>query len=192
MQHKKWLQQGIGPMKIAVNLSTQQFLKPNLVSYIKQTLYETGMGPECLVLEITEYMAMEYHHSLKVMHRLKELGVCISIDDFGTGYSSLKYLKDFPIDYLKIDKSFVQEIIEDDNDAAIVTAIVSLAHTLKLEVIAEGVETKEQLDYLQHCRCEKSQGYLFSKPLPVNQFEQRYDSLIQHARAILLERNYNL
>src|SRR5699024_8296716 len=126
--------------KVAVNLSTQQFITQDLVKYIKCVLDETGLNPEYLVVEITEYMAMEYEYSLKALEQLKAIGILISIDDFGTGYSSLNYLKDYPIDYVKVDKSFVNEIIEDSNDAIIVKAIITLAHNLNQKVIAEGVE----------------------------------------------------
>lgn len=173
-QNKKWQDAGMKPVKIAVNLSTQQFLTRNLVQYMEKVLDETGLHPQFLVVEITEYMAMEYEYSLNVLNQLKSLGICISIDDFGTGYSSLKYLKDFPIDYIKIDRSFVSEILEDDNDAIIVKAIITLAHNLHLNVIAEGVETQAQVDFLKTYYCNIVQGYFFSKPIPAQEIEQIY------------------
>ena len=173
-QNKKWQDAGMKPVKIAVNLSTQQFLTRNLVQYMKKVLDETGLHPQFLVVEITEYMAMEYEYSLNVLNQLKSLGICISIDDFGTGYSSLKYLKDFPIDYIKIDRSFVSEILEDNNDAIIVKAIITLAHNLHLNVIAEGVETQAQVDFLKTYYCNILQGYFFSKPIPAQDIEQIY------------------
>ncbi|WP_087974136.1 EAL domain-containing protein [Oceanobacillus rekensis] len=174
IQNKKWQDAGMKPVKIAVNLSTQQFLTRNLVQYMEKVLYQTGLDPQYLVVEITEYMAMEYEYSVKVLKQLKALGICISIDDFGTGYSSLKYLKDFPIDYIKIDRSFVSEIVEDNNDAIIVKAIITLAHNLNLNVIAEGVETQAQVDFLKTYHCNIAQGYFFSKPIPAREIEQIY------------------
>ena len=173
-QNKKWQDAGMKPVKIAINLSTQQFLTRNLVQYMEKVLDETGLDPQFLVVEITEYMAMEYEYSLYVLNQLKSLGICISIDDFGTGYSSLKYLKDFPIDYIKIDRSFVSEITKDDNDAIIVKAIITLAHNLHLDVIAEGVETQAQVDFLKNYYCNIVQGYFFSKPIPTQEIEQIY------------------
>lgn len=172
IQNKKWQDSGMAPIKVAVNLSTQQFVKQNLVSFVKEVLQQTKLNPNYLVLEITETMAMDFDYSLNVLRQLKNIGVGISIDDFGTGYSSLNYLKKFPIDYLKIDRSFVRDIIEDENDVNIVKAIITLAHNLDLEVIAEGVETKEQLDFLKRYKCDEIQGYLFSKPIDAVQFEQ--------------------
>ncbi|KGX91236.1 EAL domain-containing protein [Pontibacillus marinus] len=173
-QNKKWQDAGMEPVKIAVNLSTQQFLTRDLVKFIERVLKRTELDPQYLVVEITEYMAMEYDYSLSVLEQLKALGICISIDDFGTGYSSLNYLKDFPIDYIKIDKSFVNEIMNDHNDAVIVKAIITLAHNLNLQVIAEGVETADQLNFLKEYLCDVTQGYFFSKPLPAQEIEQKY------------------
>lgn len=173
-QNKKWQDAGMEPIKIAVNLSTQQFLTRDLVGFMKNVLERTELDPEYLVVEITEYMAMEYEYSLGVLEQLKALGIGISIDDFGTGYSSLNYLKNFPIDSIKIDKSFVNEIMRDHNDAIIVKAIITLAHNLHMQVIAEGVETKEQLDFLKNYRCDVTQGYYFSKPLPAEKIERDY------------------
>lgn len=173
-QNKKWQDAGMEPVKIAVNLSTQQFITRDLVKFIERVLNRTELDPKYLVVEITEYMAMEYDYSLSVLEQLKALGICISIDDFGTGYSSLNYLKDFPIDYIKIDKSFVNEIMNDHNDAVIVKAIITLAHNLNLQVIAEGVETAEQLDFLKDYLCDVTQGYFFSKALPAQEIEQKY------------------
>jgi EAL domain-containing protein (putative c-di-GMP-specific phosphodiesterase class I) len=178
IQNKKWQDSGMEPIKIAVNLSTHQFVRQNLVSFVKDVLYQTGLDPQYLVLEITESMAMDFDYSLKVLRHLKNIGVCISIDDFGTGYSSLNYLKKFPIDYLKIDRSFVSDIIEDENDVNIVKAIITLAHNLDLRVIAEGVETLEQLDFLQRYHCDEIQGYLLSKPVDAEQFEQLHAPLL--------------
>ncbi len=171
-QMKKWQKSGLTPIKVAVNLSTQQFFKHNLVDFIKKVLAETELDPKYLVLEITESMAADTEYSLTVLQKLKSIGVGISIDDFGTGYSSLNYLKNFPIDYLKIDRAFVRDIVNDSNDVKIVKAIITLAHNLQLRVIAEGVETKEQLKFLKKHNCDEIQGYLFSKPIAPDTFEE--------------------
>ena len=173
-QNKKWQDAGMEPIKVSVNLSTQQFLTRNLVTFMKEVLERTALDPQYVVVEITEYMAMEYDYSIRVLKQLKSLGIGISIDDFGTGYSSLNYLKNFPIDYIKIDKSFISELMNDPNDAIIVNAIITLAHNLQKEVIAEGVETKEQLDFLKNHQCDITQGYFFSKPLSVEEIEKNY------------------
>ncbi|MCM3709165.1 EAL domain-containing protein [Sporosarcina luteola] len=173
-QNKRWQDAGYQPLKVSVNLSTQQFLTSDLVTYMENTLLETGLDPQYLVVEITEYMAMEYEYSLKVLKQLKEIGIGISIDDFGTGYSSLAYLNNFPIDYIKIDKSFVFEIINDQPSAFIVKAIITLSHNLQMQVIAEGVETEEQLDFLIKHQCDLVQGFHFSKPLPAVEIEKSY------------------
>ncbi|SDJ25007.1 EAL domain-containing protein [Salimicrobium halophilum] len=174
IQNKKWQEAGGKPIKVSVNMSTQQFLTHNTVSLVEQVLHRTGLDPQYLVLEITEYMAMEHDNSFHVLEELRELGIGISIDDFGTGYSSLNYLKDFRIDYIKIDKSFVHEVLHDENDAIIVNAIISLAHNLGMQVIAEGVETAEQLAFLIRQDCDMTQGYFFSKPLTAEGIEKSY------------------
>ena len=129
-----------------------------------------GLHPECLELEITESMTMDVNYAIKTLRELRQLGVRISIDDFGTGYSSLSYLKKFPINYLKIDKSFVSDIMNDESDANIVGTIISMAHNLGLKVIAEGVEDKEQLRFLQLRNCDFVQGYFFSRPISSRNF----------------------
>ncbi|KMJ57476.1 diguanylate cyclase [Bacillus sp. LL01] len=183
-QNKKWIDAGMAPFKVAVNLSTHQFFKLNLVSHVQSVLERTGLDPKYLVVEITESMAMDFDYSLRVLQQLKGLGVYISIDDFGTGYSSLSYLKSFPIDYLKIDRSFVRDVLQDNNDVNIVKAIITLAHNLGLRVIAEGVETIEQLDFLKKYNCDTIQGYLFSKPISVKQFEQLHPMLLKEIEKI--------
>ncbi|WP_347862315.1 EAL domain-containing protein [Salimicrobium sp. PL1-032A] len=174
MQNKKWQDAGGKPIKMSVNMSTQQFLSHNTVSLVSGILENTGLEPKYLVLEITEYMAISDEYSFYVLEELRNLGVGISIDDFGTGYSSLNYLKDFRIDYIKIDKSFVNEILHDENDAIIVNAIISLAHNLGMEVIAEGIETAEQLSFLIRQGCDMTQGYFFSRPLTAEGIEKSY------------------
>lgn len=170
-QNKAWREQGLPPLLMAVNLSARQFQQKNLMEMIAGVLDETGLDPRFLELEITESMIMQHaERSSAILRRLHEIGVQLSIDDFGTGYSSLAYLKRFPVQRLKIDKSFVRDITTDADDAAIVTAVIAMAKSLKLKVVAEGVETKEQLAFLARLRCDEYQGYYFSKPLPAAEF----------------------
>ncbi len=152
-------------ISVAVNLSARQFQQPNLVDQIRSIVHETGIEPEWLELEITESNAMQNaENAIHTLRELKNLGVRISMDDFGTGYSSLNYLKRFPIDTLKLDQMFVRDVTTDRSDAAIVTAVISLAHSLDLKVVAEGVETEEQRNFLIEKGCDILQGYLFSRP----------------------------
>ena len=172
-QNKAWQDAGLGKLRVAVNLSARQFSAADLLPGIEAVLNDTGLDPSCLELELTESLFMsDVTPAVELLHRMKSLGVNLSIDDFGTGYSSFSYLSRFPIDVLKIDRSFVNDITHDANDAAIVASIIALAHNLRLSVIAEGVETAEQLDYLRHQGCDEMQGYYFSKPLPAHEFEQ--------------------
>jgi EAL domain-containing protein (putative c-di-GMP-specific phosphodiesterase class I) len=172
-QNKAWQDAGLGRLRVAVNLSARQFGDPDLIGGIEAVLADTGLDPDCLEIELTESLFMsEATAAVELLHRMKALGVNLSIDDFGTGYSSLSYLSRFPIDVLKIDRSFVADITHDANDAAIVSSIIALAHNLKLSVIAEGVETLEQLDYLRSQGCDEMQGYYFSRPLPAAEFEE--------------------
>lgn len=162
-----WIGQGLPALRIAVNISPKQFREPAFVETVRTVLQQTGLPPHLLELELTEGMLIENITQTKLtLHALKEMGVTLAIDDFGTGYSSLSYLKHFPIDRLKIDKSFVQEIAEKSGDAAaIVEAVVALGHSLKLTVIAEGVEQQDQVDFLYRRKCDELQGYFFSRPL---------------------------
>ena len=170
-QTRAWQLAGHGPLRLAVNLSARQFKQKNLLHAVAQTLDATGLDAALLELELTESMVMrDVEQATATMGKLKALGVQLSIDDFGTGYSSLAYLRHFPIDVLKIDKSFVSDITHSDDDAAIVRAIISLAHSLRLKVIAEGVETAQQLAFLRQHGCDQMQGYLFSRPLTAPAF----------------------
>ena len=171
-QNKDWQKEGLPPMIMAVNLSASQLYQSNLVKMVKQILEETGLSPEYLELEITESMTMDVHNVLPILHDLKRIGVQISMDDFGTGYSSLYHLKEFPIDIVKIDQSFVRTCMVNPKDATIVKTIIAMAHQLKMEVVAEGVESKEHLLFLQQNLCNKAQGYLFSKPVPPEELVQ--------------------
>jgi diguanylate cyclase (GGDEF)-like protein/PAS domain S-box-containing protein len=165
-QARAWQQAGHHGLEVAVNLSARQFQQSELPAQVARALEETGLPPASLHLEITETSAMENAAStVRALHELKALGVGIAIDDFGTGYSSLSYLKRFPIDTLKIDQSFIRDIPADPEDAAIATAVLALARSLKVEVVAEGVETKEQLHFLAERRCDRVQGFLFSRAL---------------------------
>jgi diguanylate cyclase (GGDEF)-like protein/PAS domain S-box-containing protein len=179
LQNKAWQSKGMPSFRVAVNLSSQQFSDEQFVDIVQEVLEETGLDPSCLDLEITETMTMDVEHTLPTLKKLHELGVQISIDDFGTGYSSLNYLKKFSIDRLKIDQSFVRDINVDASDASIVGTIIAMAHNLGLEVIAEGVEEKEQLRFLQYQKCNEVQGYYFSKPIPAEQLEELYAELLK-------------
>ncbi|MBZ4646945.1 MAG: polar amino acid transport system substrate-binding protein [Petroclostridium sp.] len=173
IQNKKWQESGLPPICMAVNLSARQFQQQNLVEMISSLLQETALEQQWLELEITESIAMkDLDYTILVLKRLKEMGIHISLDDFGTGYSSLNYLKRLPINTLKIDKSFVHDITANSNEEAIAKALISLAHSMKLTIVAEGVETEEQFAFLKEQKCDRVQGYLFSKPLPVDEFEK--------------------
>jgi EAL domain-containing protein (putative c-di-GMP-specific phosphodiesterase class I) len=174
-QNKLWQERGLARLRVAGNLSVRQFQQQNLLTKIGLILSETGLDPHCLELELTERSIMQSADSaVRTLGELRKMGIEISVDDFGTGYSSLGYLKRLPIDALKVDQSFVREMTTEPDSAAIVQAIIALAHTLKLKVIAEGVETEEQLRFLHLSRCDQAQGYLFSKPLPAKEFEQQF------------------
>jgi len=167
-QAKAWQDAGHPYLRMAVNISARQFKQDNFVALVQTILEESGLPPERLELELTESTIMERaDRNIQALRELKNLGVTLAIDDFGTGYSSLSYLKHFPIDRLKIDRSFVRDINTDGDDAAIAEAIIVMAHSLKLEVVAEGVELEEQLDFLNNCKCDMFQGYLLSHPLSV-------------------------
>lgn len=171
-QNVAWLNAGYEPISIAINLSAVQFLKQNLLSQISYVINETGINPAFIELEITESVAMkDVNYTVRTLKALRNLGVRIAIDDFGTGYSSMEYLKTFPINTLKIDKSFIQDIYTDQQDAAIVRTIINLANNLNLGVIAEGVETQEQMQFLKEQNCYIMQGFLFSKPIDAKRFE---------------------
>ncbi|MBU3177212.1 EAL domain-containing protein [Clostridium estertheticum] len=176
-QLKKWQSINLCLRKVSVNLSAQQFMKSDLTEVVKDILSKIGLRPEYLELEITESMTMEVNYAIKTLRELNDLGVSISIDDFGTGYNSLSYLKKFPVNYLKIDKSFINDIMNDESAANIAATIISMAHNLGLKVIAEGVEDKQQLRFLQLCNCDYVQGYFFSKPIPAEVFEKEFDNL---------------
>lgn len=171
-QTKQWADEGLAGLRVSVNLSPRQFENPGLADHVAETLSRTGLSPRDLEVEVTESVFIKgFDQAREALLKLAALGVSVALDDFGTGYSSLAYLKRLPISTLKIDKSFVSGLPGDKDDAAIVTSIVSIATTLSLEVVAEGVETQEQLDFLRSLGCCGGfQGYLFSRPLPAHEF----------------------
>ena len=170
-QNRAWQQAGLPTIRVAVNLSARQFGNDELSETIAVALNNSGMLASSLELEITESMIMQHTtRASEILQRFRTMGAHVSIDDFGTGYSSLGYLKHFPIDTLKIDRSFVRDVPHDADDVAITRAIIAMAHSLKLQVVAEGVESRAQLDFLREQGCDQIQGYLFSKPLPAEEF----------------------
>jgi diguanylate cyclase (GGDEF)-like protein len=174
-QRKQWNEMGLPPFRVSVNLSARQFRQSELPEVIQDVLRSTGMKAEMLELELTESAAMQdVNYAILMLKMLKEMGMTIAIDDFGTGYSSLSYLKKLPLDVLKIDKSFTSGIHQDSDDAAIVQAIIAMGHSLKLSITAEGVETNEQLQYLEELGCNEIQGYLIGKPMSPEVLEQWY------------------
>jgi diguanylate cyclase (GGDEF)-like protein len=171
-QNREWQNRGFAPMRVGVNISARQFQQQHLAETVMRILEEVELGPQFLELELTESSIMSNAEAtIVVLNKLQTKGVGISVDDFGTGFSSLSYLKRLPIDSLKVDQSFVRELATDPDDAALVMAIINLGHTLRLRVVAEGVETQEQLRFLRLLRCDEIQGYLISKPLPVEGIE---------------------
>ena len=165
-QSKIWQNAGYPPMRIAVNLSPRQLHETGFPARVMAALAENHLSADCLALEITENSAVQdFEHTIRTLQTLKQMGIHVAMDDFGTGYSSLSYLNRLPVDILKIDKSFISGLPWDNNNATITAAIVGLAHNLELEVVAEGVETQEQLAYLKDLNCNKMQGYYFSKPV---------------------------
>ncbi len=164
---------GLLPRPIAVNLSARQFQQKNLATTVREILLETGVARELLELELTESLLMsDAEEAVQMLRELKNLGVRLSVDDFGTGYSSLAYLRRFPLDTLKIDRTFVRDAASNPDDAILTLAIINLAHTMRLKVVAEGVETAEQLNYLRLHGCDEMQGYYFSRPLAVDDCTQ--------------------
>lgn len=173
VQLKAWQDTGVPILRVAVNISVRQFMHPGFLELVKQVLGETGLKPESLELEITESLLMQdVETAITLLRELKALGIQLAIDDFGTGYSSLSYLKRYPIDRLKVDKAFVQDITTNLQDAAITKAVIAMANNMDLRVIAEGVETEDQLNYLTDKHCHEVQGYYLSKPIPAHEICQ--------------------
>ncbi len=172
-QIKRWKKVGIGNRRIAINISAQQFGQKDEMKSIARLIKEEAVSTDYIELELTEGCILENEDkAAKIMHELSDAGLHHAIDDFGTGYSSLKFIKQLPFSKIKIDRSFIKNIAVNEDDAAIVNAMIAMAHSLKLKVVAEGVETKEQLNYLDKLGCDEIQGYLFSTPLPSHEIEK--------------------
>ncbi len=168
-----WQEKGLKEVKVAVNIATSQLMQDNFVDIVKEILSNTGLSPDLLEIEITERaMVRSVNKLIERLNILKEMGINIAVDDFGTGYSSLQYLKDFALNHLKIDMSFIRQLFEKENNREIVSAIIAMGHSLNLKVTAEGVEDKRQLRFLKENNCDFIQGYYFSKPLPVEETEK--------------------
>lgn len=182
-QLHNWINDGVKPIQLSVNLTVRDLRQPNLIEKLTNILEEIDLDPNLLELEITESMLMEDQENvINTLHQINDLGIHLSIDDFGTGYSSLSYLKRLPVDQLKIDKTFIQDMLNDSDDAIIARSIIALGHSLGLKVIAEGVEQNDQLDFLISQRCDYIQGYLYSKPLPAEEMTQ----LLLHPKPMAL------
>lgn len=171
-QNRKWQDSGLSSMTMAVNVSIDQFEDVQFIRDVKEIFLETEMNPLLLELEITESIMQNIEKVLPIVKELKKIGVKISIDDFGIGYSSLSILNQLPIDFLKIDQSFVKESLSNSSTSAIVKTIIQMGRNLNFELIAEGIETEQQADFLLENGCQIGQGYLFSKPLPSNEIEE--------------------
>ena len=176
-QNMAWQKLGFDPITVAVNVSGRQFVDPKLIGLVASILQETALAPHLLEMELTETMLIENgDETIDLLHQLKDMGIRLSIDDFGTGYSSLSYLKQFPVDKLKIDRAFVKDVADDPSDAAITLAIISLGHSLKLDVLAEGIEDGSQLAFLRHSGCDYAQGYYLSRPVPADACTELLDA----------------
>ena len=171
-QCASWLAQGVAPAHLAVNISPHHFESDSLLDTVGQVLFDSGLPPGRLVVEITENVFSADPAAVRrTLRELKDIGVQVALDDFGTGYSSLSYLKQFPVDILKIDRSFVRDVVLDADDAAITEAMISMARALRLSVVAEGVEDEKQRAFLEAAGCPAMQGYLYSRPVPAEEME---------------------
>jgi EAL domain-containing protein (putative c-di-GMP-specific phosphodiesterase class I) len=171
-QLRAWQDEGLPRLVVAVNLSGRDFQNTALTAKVSAIVRDAGIDPSLLEIEITESVAMhDFKQTLHILQGLRAEGMRVAIDDFGTGYSSLAYLKRFPINTLKIDRAFIKDMLEDPQDQAIVNAIVVMAHAMNMEVLAEGVEGPEQLEYLLAKGCDRAQGYHFGKPVPAQEFK---------------------
>ena len=174
-QMKRWLNMGFAIQRIAVNLSSIQFYQSNLMLVLDDVLSDAELEPGYLELELTEGVIMRNAtKTIEALNEIKARGMSLSVDDFGTGYSSLSYLKRFPIDALKIDRSFISELDSDAESAAITSAVIAMAHSLNLKVIAAGVENETQLDLLRAKNCDEIQGFYFSKPVPADEISEMF------------------
>jgi EAL domain-containing protein (putative c-di-GMP-specific phosphodiesterase class I) len=171
-QVREWHDMGYPDFRVAVNVSPRQFQEADFVAQVTQAVAESRISPGTLDLEITESSAMQDPEgSIGKFHDLKKKNVRISLDDFGTGFASLNYLRRFPLDRVKLDRSFVQELPQNADHCAIARAVIAMTHALRLSIVAEGVETAEQLAFLRDAGCDEAQGYLFSRPLPASEFQ---------------------
>jgi diguanylate cyclase (GGDEF)-like protein len=183
-QGKAWQDMGLPPLRIAVNLSSRQFWQPDLLEMVERSLRDSGLNPRFLELELTEGLILKsVDDAVRTMRALRTMGVELAIDDFGTGYSILAYLKRFPIGRLKVAQAFLRDIPADPDSVAIARAVISLGHSLKLKVIAEGVETPQQLEFLDAAGCDEIQGYLISKPLPQGEVTELLKLQVRHVNA---------
>jgi EAL domain-containing protein (putative c-di-GMP-specific phosphodiesterase class I) len=172
-QNRAWQNAGLPPIRVTVNISSRQIRQGTLTTTVRQALEAAGLDPAWLGLELTESVLMErQHEAVTALHRLRGIGVQLSIDDFGTGYSSLSYLKHFPVDTLKIDRTFVRDLMTVPDDAAITAAIIAMAHALELKVVAEGVETHEHLAFLKGQGCDEIQGHLVGRAVTSERFAE--------------------
>lgn len=187
-QNAQWQKAGLPEIVIAVNLCAHNFRARDFISYVESTLETTQLAPKYLDIEITEGIVVSNtEEMLDILHKLKKIGIDISIDDFGTGYSSLSYLKQLPLNTLKIDRSFIIDITSNSDSANIAKSIIALAHNMKMKVVAEGVETKAQLDFLRKCQCDSMQGFYFSKPVPSKEFH----TLLQQDKHLVFDEMLN-
>jgi EAL domain-containing protein (putative c-di-GMP-specific phosphodiesterase class I) len=191
-QTRRWQLAGLPALRISVNLSARQFEQTNLVEMVRQILAQTELEAAYLELEVTESALMtDIERSVKTLTQLRELGVSLALDDFGTGYSSLNYLQRFPVNMLKIDRSFVKDVLSNPDSATITDAIIALAKSLRLTITAEGIETKEQRDYLQARGCDEGQGFYFSRPANADTITKLLkDSLQSDAASIALATHF--
>ena len=184
-QAQAWQNAGLSPTPVAVNISSLEFRHKDFLAAVRAILAETRLDPRYLELEVTESVLMQdVESTAAVLRALKSIGVLLAIDDFGTGYSSLNCLRQFPIDTLKIDQTFVRDSTTDPDAAAIVSAVISLARNLRLRVIAEGVETREQLAFLKARLCDEGQGHFFGRPIVAAEFAELYGALLQRPRPV--------
>jgi predicted signal transduction protein with EAL and GGDEF domain len=178
LQAVKWASQGLPQIRMAVNLSAYQFNRDDIVQVVRRALRDSGLNPELLELELTESLTLDdTERAIATMHKLKDLGVALSLDDFGTGWSSLSYLRRFPLDRIKIDRSFMRDVVTDPTASALVRSIITLGKTLGLGCIAEGVETHEQFGYMRQLLCHEVQGFLFSPAVPEEQLAELFNTL---------------
>jgi EAL domain-containing protein (putative c-di-GMP-specific phosphodiesterase class I) len=184
-QARKWQEDGLPPVRVAVNVSAVQFRRQGFSEQVRRVLHETGLAPQYLDLELTESVLLaDADVTFSVVQELRAMGVALAIDDFGTGYSSFSYLKQFRVSKLKIDRSFIRDVAVNPDDAAITAAIISMAKSLHLKVIAEGVENEAQMSFLRAHQCDEIQGYYFSKPLAVDEVAAKLRGDYQHPKVL--------